>query len=359
MDLGIGMPTAADSWRTAKRAEDAGYRTAWFYDTQLLNADVFAAMAVAAVKTEKIGLAAGVLIPSNRIAPVAANGFATINALAPGRVIAGIGTGFTGRRTMGLPAYKLSDMGEYIRIMQAMWRGETPEIEVEGKRRKVRFMNPDLKLVNIDDPIPVHISAMGPKSRRLTASLDADWINIGFDDSVVEATGKDMDAAYREAGVDPKTKRKTLFVFGSVLKNGEAYDSARVKKECGAMAIIALHDAMEASLYGSLAGDAGAPPPDSPFARLVRDYSQVYESYEPADARYLTLHRGHMMFLRPEEERFVTEDLMRATTLTGPAEAIRDRLRHFKAAGYDEVSVQIAPGSESVIEDWARVMETV
>jgi 5,10-methylenetetrahydromethanopterin reductase len=360
MDLGIGMPTAADSWRTAKRAEDAGCATAWFYDTQLLNADLFAAMAVGAVKTDKIRLAAGVLIPSNRIAPVAANGFATLNALAPGRIHAGVGTGFTGRRTMGLPAYKLSDMGEYIRIMQAMWRGETPEIAVEGKTRKVRFLNPDLKLVNIDDPIPVHLSAMGPKSRKLTAALDADWINIGFDEAVVEATAKDMDAAYKGAGIDPKAKRKSLFVVGSVLKDGEAYDSPRVKKECGPMAVISLHDAMEAPLYGSLAGgDADAPDPDSPFARMVRDYAQIYESYAPADARYLTLHRGHMMFVRPEEERFVTDDLIRLLTLTGPAAAIRDRLRRFRDFGYDEVVVQVAPGCESMIEDWARVMETV
>src|SRR5215813_12159050 len=33
MNFGIALPTPADSWKTVKRAEDAGFSTAWFYDT--------------------------------------------------------------------------------------------------------------------------------------------------------------------------------------------------------------------------------------------------------------------------------------------------------------------------------------
>ena len=72
MDFGINLATSADSWRVVKRAEELGYTRAWFYDTQLLNADMFVAMGAAAVQTSRIRLATGVLIPSNRIAPVAA-----------------------------------------------------------------------------------------------------------------------------------------------------------------------------------------------------------------------------------------------------------------------------------------------
>src|ERR1700722_5102235 len=126
MDFAVALPTPADSWKTVKRAEDAGFRTAWFYDTQILSADVFVAMGAAAVKTDRIRLGTGVLIPSNRIAPVAANALATLNALAPGRILAGFGTGYTGRRSMGLGAYKVSDMRDYIRAVTGMLRGEAP-----------------------------------------------------------------------------------------------------------------------------------------------------------------------------------------------------------------------------------------
>src|SRR6266700_4468702 len=138
MRFAIAIPTDADSWRVVRRAEELGFYHAWFYDTQLLSADSFVAMAAAAVKTTHIRLGTGVLIPSNRIAAVAANAFASLNKLAPGRIDFGISTGFTGRRTMGLGAVKLSDMEEYIRVVQALWRRETVEAGVEGKQRLIR-----------------------------------------------------------------------------------------------------------------------------------------------------------------------------------------------------------------------------
>src|SRR5581483_6475424 len=146
MQFGIAIPTAADSWRLVHRAEELGFSHAWFFDTQMLSADPFVAMAAAAMKTTRIRLGTGVLIPSNRIAPVAANALASLNKLAPGRIDFGVSTGFTGRRTMGLPAVKLADMAEYIRVVQALWRGETVETEIDGKRRQIRFMAPELGL---------------------------------------------------------------------------------------------------------------------------------------------------------------------------------------------------------------------
>ena len=125
MKFGIAIPTDADSWRLVRRAEELGFHHAWFYDTQMLSADPFVAMAACAMKTTRIRLGTGVLIPSNRIAAVAANAFASLYKLAPGRIDFGVGTGFTGRRAMGLGAVKLSDMEEYIRVVQALWRGET------------------------------------------------------------------------------------------------------------------------------------------------------------------------------------------------------------------------------------------
>jgi 5,10-methylenetetrahydromethanopterin reductase len=60
----IAIPTDADSWRVVRSAEELGFARAWFYDTQMLSADPFVAMAVAAIRTTKIRLGTGVLIPS-------------------------------------------------------------------------------------------------------------------------------------------------------------------------------------------------------------------------------------------------------------------------------------------------------
>src|SRR5262245_15613802 len=122
MQFGVAVSTAGDSWKVVARAEELGYRRAWFYDTQMISADCFTAMGAAAVKTSRIRLGTGVLVPSNRIAAVTANSLATLNALAPGRIDFGIGTGFSARRAMGLGAVKLADMAEYTRAVTGLLR---------------------------------------------------------------------------------------------------------------------------------------------------------------------------------------------------------------------------------------------
>ena len=178
MDFGIALPTAADSWRVTKEAEELGFTHAWFYDTQMLSADCFVAMGAAAVNTRRIRLGTGVLVPSNRIAPVAANALATLNQLAPGRIDFGVGTGFTARRAMGFGAIKVKDMETYIHQVYGLLRRETVEFEMEGQKKKIRFLNPELPLFNTKDPIALHLSAFGPRTQALTARFKAGWINF-------------------------------------------------------------------------------------------------------------------------------------------------------------------------------------
>jgi 5,10-methylenetetrahydromethanopterin reductase len=317
-------------------------------------------MGATAVKTSRIRLGTGVLVPSNRIAPVAANGLATLNALAPGRIDAGFGTGYTARRSMGLGPYRVSAMEDYIGVVMAMLRGETSNIPIEGKARQVRFLNPEAKLINIEDEVPVYVSALGPKTRHLVAELDINWINVNFTEEFSAITARDMDAQYRAAGRDPAGRRKTIFAFGAVLKEGEAYDSPRIKAEAGPAAMMTLHNAMEAQDYGSVAGEFASVSQGTPMLeQLLQEYRSLYESYTPADARYLTLHKGHLMFVRPDEDRFAAAELIRTMTTSGTAPELRDRMRRLKEAGYDEVVVQITPGCDTMIEDWARVFEMV
>src|SRR3954454_10908754 len=124
MDFGVGIPTASNSWKIAQKAEALGFTHARFFDSQMITADCFVSMATAALKTSKIRLGTGVLVPSNRIAAVTANAFATLNGLAPGRVDFGVGTGFSARRAMGLGAMKLAEMEEYIRVVYGLLAGK-------------------------------------------------------------------------------------------------------------------------------------------------------------------------------------------------------------------------------------------
>ena len=91
---------------------------------------------------------------------------------------------------------------------------EKPELRIEGKTRKVGFLNPETKLINIDEQIPVYVSALGPRARRTTADVDAHWINVNFTEEFSAITARRMETEYRAVGRDPAGKRKTIFSFG-------------------------------------------------------------------------------------------------------------------------------------------------
>ena len=354
MHYGIAFPSYIEAWRDCEVAEAAGFSHAWFYDTQLLCSDVYATMALAAEHTRTMRLGTLVAIPSNRIAPVTASALASLNALAPGRIDFGISTGFTARRTMGLGPVKLGDMRDYIAIVQRLLAGDTLDWTFEGKRRTIRFLSPEIGVVNMKDPIPLHISALGPRGRKLTAELGAGWIYATGHMGAAKAAIADMLAAWRAAGVDPAGRVATAFTGGCVVQDGEAFDSARVKAQAGPHATIALHNLVEVEEFGNMGRSV---PPH--LAPLLERYRQIYQKYEPADARYLSNHRGHLMFLRPEEHEVCTADLIRTLTFTATRSELRDRIRELGAAGYNHFSIHIRHGHPQMLEDWADVFQGV
>ncbi len=354
MEFGITLATAADSWKVVQRAEALGFTYAWFYDTQMLNADPFVAMAAAAMQTTTINLGTGVLVPSNRIAPVTANCLASLNKLAPGRVRFGIATGFTARRAMGLGAVKLHDMAEYIRIVQGLLKRETVMWDFEGRQRHIRFLNPELDLINTQDDIPLYISAFGPRSQALTARLGAGWIySMRHPEQSVDQLRR-MQQAWREAGRDPATLYAIAQASGCVLASGEAYDSPKAKAQAGPSAVMILHDLVEAAEHRPLGYRVPAN-----LQPLLDAYRELYAQYEPADARYLQVHRWHLMKLRPEEQHLVTPDLIKNLTFTGTTASLREGIRTLRAAGYAQFAIHIRYGHATMLEEWAEVLSGV
>jgi 5,10-methylenetetrahydromethanopterin reductase len=347
MEYGIAMVSNVDAWKTVRRAEELGFSHAWFYDSQLLAPDIFVSMALAAANTSKIKLGMGVLVPSNRIAPAAANGLASLNKLAPGRIVFGVGTGFTARNTMGLPPVKLSELREYVRVVQGMLRGETVEWTSDHGVRKIRFLNPEIGLIDIEHAVPLHFSAFAPKARALTAEMGEGWITFMTAVPIAVNEARMIDESCRAAGRDPKTLYKTAFALGCVLEPGEPADSPRAKAQAGPLVSIFFHGMVEGTIKAIL--------PES-VQKAITEYRKLYETFEPADARYLQLHKGHLIFVRPEEERFVTGDLIRSSTFTGTPDELRERVRQLDDAGYDQLTIQLVNGQESAIEDWARVL---
>ncbi len=347
MDFGIGIATASNSWRLAQRAEELGFTHAWFFDTQMITGDCFVAMAAAALKTSRIRLGTGVLVPSNRIAAVTANALATLNGLAPGRIDFGIGTGFSARRAMGLGAVKLAEMEEYIRVVYGLLGNETVETPIEGKRRRIRFLNPEIGLINTKDPVPLHISAYGPRSEALTAKLNAGISDVPGAIGGLEGMQKSWKSADRDAG----DLYATAWTCGCVLADDEPADSPRAVAQAGPRAAVLLHRAADFDMEGW----QNTSPVSEEAAAEIAGYVEMARHYQPPDARYLTNHRGHLLFVKPEERKFVTAELIRRITFTAREQELKQRVEALRDAGWNQLVIAIAPGQERAIEDWARI----
>ena len=352
MEFAVAVASETDSWKYVKRAEELGFHSSWFYDTQLLNPDVFICMALAAANTSSIRLGTGVLIPSNRIEPVTANAFATLNKLAPGRIDFGVGTGFTGRRTMGLKPITLAKMKRYIERVQSLLLGETIEWDLEAQPKKIRFLNPDLGLINIDDPVDLHISAMGPKARRLVAEMKAGWLNFGSDPISLVRELQDMQAAWQGNGVDELMQHSTVFALGAVLSGTDAENQEKLMAQAAPWTAVMFHNMLD----GVMPVPLNLP---ENISAIIEKYQPLLQDYEPEDAKYLTIHRGHLMFLREEEKKLITPELVRATSFSGSSDELVDRIRQLGEAGYSQFAIQLVHGQESALEEWADVFERV
>ena len=349
MEYGIAVASNVGAWKTVKRAEELGF-TQWFYDSQLLLPDIFVSMALVAEHTAKITLGTGVLVPSNRIAPSCAAALATLNQLAPGRIVFGVGTGFTARNTMGLGPMKLSAMREYIRVIYGLLKNETLEWEFEGARKKIRFLNPEFGMINTRDKIPLHVSAFAPKARRMTAEIADGWMTFMSTAPRAMQEADAIAASCREVGRDPKSLYRTVFTLGCVLNDGESAASPGARAQAGPLATVFFHGLVEATIALQL-------PPQ--IAPLMEEYRRQHAAYQPHDAKYLQMHKLHLLGVRPEEERFLTEDVIRMTTFTASAPELRDRIRALGEAGYDQFTIQLVPRHESALDQWAALFETV
>jgi 5,10-methylenetetrahydromethanopterin reductase len=358
MDFGIAFPSYIDAWRDCEAAEASGFSHAWFYDTQLLCSDVYAVMALAAEHTTTMKLGTLVAIPSNRIAPVTASAIATINALAPGRVILGIGTGFTGRNTMGMPPLPVATMIEYVRQVRGLLAGEDVLFRDGKYERWIRLLSRDRNVgcINLDDPIPIHIAANAPKALASVGEVGEGWITVGQDTAGIQSGLAAIDASARACSRDfdgpggrPYT---TMLTTGCILRDGEDVGSDRVVRRVGPVTVVSVHAIWEGSRGGHGFGLQDATTAAA-YDRYIEGYAAKRGS--PADRRYLDVHEGHMLYLKPGEEAFVMPELIPLLSLTGRADEIRKRCRELEAAGVDNIALQALPGmGRDLVEEFGR-----
>lgn len=349
MDYGIGIPSYINAWREVQAAEEAGFTHAWFFDSQLIYSDVWATMALAAQNTKSIKLGTLVAIPSNRSAPVTAAAAASINKIAPGRVILGIGTGYTGRNTMGLPALTMDQFAEYALQVKGLLAGEDVLIREGQRERWIRLIHSKAnsgrdEFFNIEDHIPVMLAANGPRGQKIVGEISDGWITTARSAGVPQGLPRVMESAraagntFDRSGGDGAKPYVTVLTSACVLRDGESLESERVMRNVGPTLIPGVHAMWERG-YGP-GSNLGMENPDlaGEYDRYIRAYGNSRPQPTPDDRRYLDVHEGHYVYLKKGEERFVPTEML-ARTLIGTGQEINQRLDEMESIGINNVAL--------------------
>lgn len=313
-------------------AEQLGYSSFWVADSQMLWSDCYATLALVADRTERIRIGTGVAVAGSRPAAVTAAAHATINRIAPGRVFCGIGTGNTAMRIMGHRPISIAEFDEHLASLRLLLDGAEADVHWRGATAPAHHLMPDTGFVAFHPRIPMYVSAFGPKALAVAARHGDGLItSLSPRPASVRSARRRLDEA---AGAVGRQLTRAAFPVSTlttivVLEAGEAADSERAKRDAGAFAIASLH-----YVYEQWRQYRRRPPPH--VAAVWDDYCAVLADV-PTERLHLRIHEGHNCWVVPEEERFVTAELLDATCLIGTAEQLAHRLRELDDAGLDEV----------------------
>ncbi|MGZ4274844.1 MAG: LLM class flavin-dependent oxidoreductase [Solirubrobacteraceae bacterium] len=319
MEISCAFPTTLDSPQHVALAEQLGYGRAWLYDTPQQSPDVWMMLALAAERTERIGLGPGVLVPTLRHPMVNAAATAALAALAPNRVAVAFGTGFTGRRAMGYRAIPWSYMDAYIRAYRGLLRGET--IEWEGAR--MRMLHPPGHAAARPVEVPIIVAGLGPKGRNVARELgDGLFVTLSIPQFAKEFS------------------RVSYLFWGTVLDDGEDLQSGRVRAAGGPGLALAYHGAHEFNMpLSELPGGA--------------EWQAVIDRTPPVE-RHLAVHDQHCVGLNEADQAAWDAGgyaMLEQATLSGTADELRARLRDLADVGVTELVYQpCGPGIRRELE---------
>jgi alkanesulfonate monooxygenase SsuD/methylene tetrahydromethanopterin reductase-like flavin-dependent oxidoreductase (luciferase family) len=338
MKFGVTVVPRITDWKLFVDLETMGYDCAWAADSQMLYSDAYATLALAAEHTSRIRLGTGVAVAPVRLAPVCAHSIATINKMAPGRVFLGIGTGHTAMRVMGQDPMKAGAFREYLRVLRALLHGEEVEYELNGEKQSIRFLHDELGFIDVEHPVPIYVAADGPLALKAAGAYgDGRVCSHNQTKTRLQKSLETMQQGASAVGrTFPSDFHTAALGYACVLKPGESMTSDRVIDEIGSMAAATLHYWWE--LYQK---DGDTSTVAQRCRNLWDEYLAFTEKMEtPLARRFQQVHYGHCAFLPPEERRFITEDLIRATGgLVGTPDEIVAMLREREEMGLSEITL--------------------
>jgi probable F420-dependent oxidoreductase len=179
-----GRPETGPLLAMAERAEAAGFDSVWIGDsiTARPRHEPLTLMAAIAARTRRVRLGTGVLLPALRNPVVLAHLVATVDRVAEGRVILGVGIAADGPAirkefaACGVPwERRVGRFLETLEICRALWRRD--EVSFTGKHFTLEGATVEPKPHRAGGP-PIWIGGGGPTALREAARFEA-WFPTG------------------------------------------------------------------------------------------------------------------------------------------------------------------------------------
>jgi 5,10-methylenetetrahydromethanopterin reductase len=322
-----GVASPRGSARTAAAIEKAGWDGFLVVDSQNLSGDPYVALAMAATATSRLGLGTGVTNCVTRHAAATACAIASVDRLAPGRTVLGIGRGDSALAHLGRAPAKPAVFERYLRHLRAYLQGKAvpfDEIDVPPE------VAPPLAGLELADAPPasqidwigaggspkvqVEAAASGPVVIGIAArQADRVMFALGADEERIAWGMEIARAARRKAGLDPNG-----ISFGAYLNVGCSpdVDVARSLVK-GGLTTFARFSVMHGKASGPISGTDRA---------VLHDLRHAY------DMRAHT--RGDSA-----QAGVLTPAFIDRFAVTGTPEQCIARLQHLAALGLERVAI--------------------
>jgi alkanesulfonate monooxygenase SsuD/methylene tetrahydromethanopterin reductase-like flavin-dependent oxidoreductase (luciferase family) len=182
-------------------AERTGYEALFL--PEITGRESFATLAGLAAVTSTLELGTGVVPMTSRRVETTAMAAATVHELSAGRMVLGIGTGSVAKGA-------LERLRDAVLTLRAIFRGETVELG-DPKRGSFR-----LSFEPGSRPIPIYISALGPKAIRMAGEVaDGVLLNWCTPERAAEAVRLVAEGA-NAAGRDPTAVTVAAYIRACV-----------------------------------------------------------------------------------------------------------------------------------------------
>lgn len=177
----------------AVAAERAGYDRLGVWDSPALFHDPWVTLGSLAEKTSRVRLGTWVTNPLTRHPVVTASAAAALDALAPGRVVLGIGTGDSGVYNLARAAAPLDALADYVSAVRGLLR--------DGR---AQWQGSELRMRPADNPVPIWVAAHGARAIRTAGRIgDGVIFGLGISPEVVKSCLDMLARGAAEAGRDP------------------------------------------------------------------------------------------------------------------------------------------------------------